>query len=164
MDPYLNDQLALMAAVAHEDSAHRTSKGKPSDKATGYAHGKDRSAVNRWRNHGKGSPVYACLQYVLRCADPMRVAATVLSAARMRALGHLTTAELIDLYWQVREAESRHEHEDRALDSRCLSGWDWSENAAASERDVATDTLKASIERLFAVRRVSAETVFGGGR
>lgn len=156
MDPYLEDHLAVMAAASNTDSER-------SDKRAAYAHGKDRSTVNRWRNLGKGSPVHACIQYVQRCADPMRVAATILSAARMTRLGGKSTGELIELYWQCRAAESQREHEDRALDSRRPDEWDWSENAAASERDAATDTLKASIERIFAARRVSAEQVWRVG-
>lgn len=159
MDAHTRDHLAAMAAAGMADTL-------PADKRAARRYGRDRSTVNRWRNHGKGSPLYDAIQYVMGPDEweAMRAALTVLSAARMRALSSKTDAELVDLYWQCRRREADTEHEDRGLDSRPASEWTWTDHAVASERDAATDTLKASLERMFAHRRMDPATVAGVAR
>ena len=150
------DSFAGVAAVVHADT-------QGSDKRAAARHGRNASTVNRWRNIGKGSPVHACLEYIAQCDDPMRVAATVLAAARMRELSDRTTPELIALYWDCRRSESEKEARDRALDSLAPSEWDWTEKADATARDSGVEIKKEAIQRLFAHRRVSPADVMAWG-
>lgn len=146
------DFFAEIAAVVHTDT-------QGSDKKSAARHGRNASTVNRWRNWGKGSPVYECIRYVMACIDPERVAATILAAARMRALADKTTSELIAMYWECRRSEAEKEARDRALDSLPPSEWDWSEKADATARDGGVEIRKEAIQRIFAARKVAPADV-----
>lgn len=153
----VDEHIALIAAQVHSDTQER-------DKRAARRHQRDRSTMNRWRRLGVGSPVKACLDYVLRCTDPERVAAAVLSAARLARLKDRTTPELIALYWELRTREVDHEADDNRLDAVPSGGSSWHDRANASERDGGTDILIGSIERIFAIRDVSDAEVFGAER
>ena len=150
------DVLADTAASVHADT-------QAADKRAARAHGKDRSTLNRWRNIGKGSPVHACLEYIAQCDDPMRVAATVLAAARMRELSDKSTPELIAMYWTCRRIEAEKEARDREMDSLPPADWVWANKADATARDGAVEIRKEAIQRVFAARRVSPADVIAWG-
>lgn len=152
ISPELSEQVACWSADVHDDTQQRP------DKKAAATHQRNRSRVRDWRTIGRGSPCYAALQYLLRLTakEAMRVAAMFLSAARMVALRNKSTPELIALYWECRANEVEREARDRALESRPLADWDWTEGANATARDVASDLTKEAIQRIFAVRNVPA--------
>lgn len=149
------EMCAAWAAEVHDDTQERP------DKKAARRHGRERSVVSRWRTIGKGSPCYAALQYMLRLSaeEAMRVASTMLSAARMVALSNRSTDDLVRLWWELGGTEVRKESADRALSAMPPHSWVWTEHASAAERDASADLTIAAIERLFAHRKVSPLTV-----
>ena len=158
MDPYLSDELARMAASAHQDT-------QDSDKRAARRDAIDRSTANRRRNHGKGSPVYAAIEYINRLTphEAVRVAATVLAAARMRALDGTGKAERIRLWWECVAAEAEKEGRDRTLLANPAT-WDFRAMADATARDGGVELLKEALLRGFAKDRITADEVLDGAR
>lgn len=153
--PEVLNQLSTIAAEVSADIQPRP------DKRAAARYGISRQEANRRRVYGSG-PVRDVLE-LIACATPeeaMRVAGQVLAAARARALGGKSDAELVGIYRRNLAAEIDHEAEDRRLQ---LPGGTWRAKSRARMRDGSTDILLGSIENLFDARGLTEADVLARG-
>lgn len=138
MNLKLDDLLARVTAEALRDA-------EPDDSDAATRHGRDRSTMNRHRNHGRGSPVFDAHKYIMNARDPMRVAASLLATAKHAAVLKLSDGELRARWWELGEVEKVREGDDNANDvSRVFCG---RATALCKERDGAVNLERAAVAR-----------------
>lgn len=143
----VDDMLAEAAAVAHRDA-------EPNDKASARKYGRNRSTMWRWGHVGKGSPLYAAHQYLMRCRDPWRAAASLVATAKLAVVRTMADAELIERYWDLRRQEGEREGADHTLQATAHQHRDYAEMAWAKERDGSVDLELSAVLREIARRRL----------
>lgn len=160
-DPRGRDILTMAAGMAHADAERGRTASEVARRYSTAGRPTSRRAASEWRR--VGLPEHReFTAYLLVCSDPFRIEASVRVTVKQRAIGKLTTPELIARYHELLAHEPRVEADDRVLS--VSRGRRWVERAAASERDSAIDAERAACEREFAARGVTEDDVFGGGR
>jgi hypothetical protein len=160
-DPRGRDILTMAAGMAHADAERGRTASEVARRYSTAGRPTSRRAASEWRR--VGLPEHReFTAYLLVCSDPFRIEASVRVTVKQRAIGKLTTPELITRYRELLAHEPRVEAEDRVLS--VSRGVRWVERASASERDSAIDAEKAACEREFAARGVTEDEVFGGPR
>lgn len=152
------DVLVHGAALAHADAERGQTDAAVARRYSGAGRRTSRRAASEWKRVAppEAREFHA---YLLVVSDPYRIEASVRATVKQRAVGKLSTPELIARYIELRALEKAIEGVDNGNDVRV--GMEWLERATQKERDSAVDAELAACCREFAARGLSEGEVFG---